>query len=263
MNAERRGSVAYTDKERLQSLQEFLPESQVRDFVHQMQTSFPRHFADYATSYVAYRREIQDSAVFRFDKEAIQEAYESFNAASDDLYKLALARVLQLDEGQLDTSELYFPEGMETIGLPEGEEAIVATLGALADTYQETYAALLRAALENGKPAVSLVGMNVRYDDELPAIFFDTQRCDIPAYTNVHYLARTLFAHRIGESFDWSVVYDEIDATGAGGRGQRNTEQEARTVKDAAYRLNNRIREVVNTDDTFCNFEAKSVRRNY
>jgi hypothetical protein len=260
MNAERRGSVAYTDKERLQSLQSFLPESQVRDFVHQMQTSFPRYFGDYATTYATYRREIQDSIVFAFDDTSIQEAYVSFNTASDDLYRLALAIVVMLDDGRLDTSEIYFIEGVDDVVVPESEEVTVEALSTLADAYEEAYETLLNTAVLIGKPSVSLAGKVIVFDDALPVITVDTQEARLPAFSHEHYLARVMFGHRAGETVDWSEVYDALNP---GGAGDRTPEKEAQSVRDAVKALNVRIQEMVGTTDKLITYQKKTVRRNF
>ncbi|HRH55419.1 MAG TPA: hypothetical protein PK609_00960 [Candidatus Paceibacterota bacterium] len=265
MNAERRGSVAYTDKERLQILQEFLPESQVRDFVHQMQTSFPRYFAGYAKSYAAYRREIQDSAVFSFDKDAVQEAYKNFNKASEDLYRHALAVVIRLDDGRLDTSELYFPDSFKEIPVSETLEESASHLGQLASAYQTTYEALLREAVSARK--VTLAGSVVRFDDKAANIIIGNTFVHLAPTKNQHDLARVAFSHGIGEIIQWSEVYEVYDPRGSDtreeGPGRRTPQQESQTVKDAIYALNKRIKKELNTDEDLITWQKKTLRRNF
>ena len=81
----------------------------------------------------------------------------------------------------------------------------------------------------------------------------------LPPFKNEHYLCRVIFKRAIHQPIDWSLIYKEMTEDDEEITEKKN----ARMVQDAVYRLNERIKKEVNTDDGFFSWRNKSVIRNF
>lgn len=106
---------------------------------------------------------------------------------------------------------------------------------------------------------ISLAEKIIIFDETKPAILINEKVCPLPPAKNEDYFAKAMFRRPVGEFVDWSIIHQEI--TGKSESIGDKTDQ--RMVRDTMDRLNNRIQELLNTDDELFSWENKSIKRNY
>lgn len=105
---------------------------------------------------------------------------------------------------------------------------------------------------------VSLEGKVISLDDNKAIILADEKRCSLPPYRNEHFFCRVAFEYPSREPVDWSIIYQKMTH-----KEPEETEQNLRTVRDTMYRVNKRIKEVINTEDELFKWRNKSITRQY
>lgn len=118
--------------------------------------------------------------------------------------------------------------------------------------------------LENKQPLkkVNLKSVSITYDDDKPSIQINKQPVPLPPYKNEHYLCRAIFQYPAKEFIDWSIIFEAMDKV-LNSTSKKDSQKDKRMVQDAMYAVNNRIKEVINTDDDLFTWKEKSIRRNY
>lgn len=106
---------------------------------------------------------------------------------------------------------------------------------------------------------VSLKDEGISFDDEEATIQVGKRKCALPPFKNEHYFCRAMFSYRPNEPVDWSAVYKQM----TGGHEDVAEAKYKRTVQDIMYALNNRIKEVINTDDMLFTWENRTIKRNF
>lgn len=104
---------------------------------------------------------------------------------------------------------------------------------------------------------VSLKSAKIIYNDDEALIKINGRGVALPPYKNEHYLCRVMFKHPVGEFVSWDIIYREM--TGV----EFPPPEKWRTVYDTMGALNNRIKDVIKTDDEFFTWAEKTVKRNY
>ena len=106
---------------------------------------------------------------------------------------------------------------------------------------------------------VFLKDQKVIFNDEESTIAVGKYKCPLPPFKNEHYFCRAMFNHLPNEPVDWSLVYKEM----TGGREDIPDPKNKRTVQDTMYAINNRFKEIINTDDTLFTWENRTIKRNF
>lgn len=106
---------------------------------------------------------------------------------------------------------------------------------------------------------IKLNSASVIFNDEKAMLAIGKQICSLPPFKNEHYFCRAMFSRPVKEPVDWSLIYQEM----TGGHEEMPDPKNKRTVQDTMYALNNRIKEVANTDDALFTWENKSIKRNF
>lgn len=114
---------------------------------------------------------------------------------------------------------------------------------------------------ENGgsadQPKTRLSEQRVRFDDDNSTIFIGSRRCPLPAYKYEHYFARVMWERPVGEPISWDTIVEDVERE----MGRQGMKEKA--LMDTMYRLNERIKEVANTDDELFSRKSQNIVRNY
>jgi len=106
---------------------------------------------------------------------------------------------------------------------------------------------------------ISLKNKKVEFDEVTSTIIVNGKKCPLPAAKNEEYLARAMFSREVGESIDWSIIYKEM----SGSEATIGSAKNKKTLVDTVNRLNNRIKEIIGTEDKLISCNNKNVKRNY
>ncbi len=106
-------------------------------------------------------------------------------------------------------------------------------------------------------PKVSLADQTVAFDNDNAVLFVGTMRCPLPMLKYEHYFARAMWQRPMGEPVSWDIVVEEVACE----IGREDLKEKA--VMDTMYRLNNRIKDVVHTDDDLFSRKDQHIIRNY
>ena len=109
---------------------------------------------------------------------------------------------------------------------------------------------------------ISLKSVSITYDDDKANIQIGRQPVKLPPYKNEHYFCRVLFQRPKEEFIDWSIIFEDMDKV-LNSVDKKDSERDKRMVQDTMYAVNNRIKEVANTDEDLFTWKEKSIRRNY
>lgn len=109
----------------------------------------------------------------------------------------------------------------------------------------------------DNKPT-SLAGQPSMLKDTEAQIAIGPIACQLPPFQNEHDFCRVMFKYKVGESVDWSVIFEQMsgNAEVIGDDGNK------RTVQDTMYAINNRVKKDLNTEDNLFTWKNKSVKRN-
>lgn len=112
---------------------------------------------------------------------------------------------------------------------------------------------------------ISLKSVQIDYDDDEPIIKIGKHNVGLPPYKNEHYFCQSVFEYKPKEPISWDIIYDKMTgySTVSGGKKPEPIRENWQKVNDTMKRLNNRIKEVVNTDDDLFSWSEKMVIRNY
>jgi len=112
---------------------------------------------------------------------------------------------------------------------------------------------------------ISLKSMQIDYDDERPVIKVGERNVALPPYKNEHYFCQAVFEYKSKEPISWDRIFDRMTgySTVSGGKEPEPIRGNWQKVYDTMKRLNNRIKEVINTDDNLFSWREKMVIRNY
>jgi hypothetical protein len=117
--------------------------------------------------------------------------------------------------------------------------------------------------VQQAKPTrKTLRGKIIEFDETRSAVVIDNKHYQLPPAQNEDNLTRVMFRHRVGEFVDWSMIYGEMT-----GVNSQETDIESpknmKMVRDTVNRLNNRLQELLNTEDELLTWKNKSICRNY
>jgi len=127
------------------------------------------------------------------------------------------------------------------------------------DYYSRRYLGQPMPNAVSGTSMISLADASVGFDNALASIFINKIKCSLPAFLNEHLFCRVMFAHRVGESVDWSVVHNEMTGKTDGVGG----ESDMRALRDTMYHVNTRIKEMAHTGDDLFSWKNKAIKRNF
>lgn len=133
--------------------------------------------------------------------------------------------------------------------IPDMEEIIIET--------SDIIARRIKGSDSDGQPKTRLSEQQIRFNDDNATIFVGSKRCPLPVCKYEHYFARTMWERPVGEPVSWDIVAEEMHEH-MGGRDLKG-----KTVMDTMYRLNDRIREIANTDDELFSRKSQNIVRNY
>lgn len=108
------------------------------------------------------------------------------------------------------------------------------------------------------KSKVKLKSVEIKFDDDKAIIKIGNQDCQLPPFKNEHSFCRAMFQFPIKEFADWSIIYEKYE-----GKESNDPKKNKRTIQDAMYAVNKRIKGVINTSDDLFTWEEKSIKRNY
>jgi hypothetical protein len=84
----------------------------------------------------------------------------------------------------------------------------------------------------------------------------------IPLYQNEFYLAKIMFEHKLEEPLEWTIVWEEITSKKFED-SEFDKEKDRRSVRDAMYALNSRIRQDIKTEDDLFSWKNNCLIRHF
>lgn len=129
----------------------------------------------------------------------------------------------------------------------------------ISKNFDELYKKLHNNFNQSFNKKTKLNDKKIEFDNEKAVITFDNQIIQLPPYKDEHCLCRVMFLQCKGkEPVDWSIIYEEMVKLEV-----IDKEKNKRMVQDTMYRLNRRIKKIINTDDDLFTWQGKTIRRNY
>jgi len=164
---------------------------------------------------------------------------------------------------------------VEVIGSPKGLSEYEETpyyLMQYKDSYEDFREASLSVKEKDGvslrdidstakkllKQKVRLISQKVEFDDDTTTINIEKHKIPLPAFKNEHYFCREMFQYKVEEPVDWSIVCQRMDAS-----KEIPDKGKMKPLQDTMYRVNNRVKEIIGTDDDLFSWENKSIKRNF
>ncbi len=182
---------------------------------------------------LAAQREMQ------MKKEVFQDILNSMNAFYGELHKILARYSLVKKEGNIKGLEGY----LISLKKEKGD--------------------LVKSNQENKK--IELKAQKIEFDDDKAIIIIGEKNVRLPPYKNEHYFCKIMFQYKPREPISWDIIYDEMTKISivSNGRQPEPTRENWQKVNDTMKRLNNRIKDILGTeDDLFC-WSEKTVIRNY
>ena len=121
------------------------------------------------------------------------------------------------------------------------------------------------AEKKNIIPKINLKSSEIKFDDDKSLIRIGEQNISLPPYKHEYYFCQVMFEYTAKEPVSWDIIYDRMNghATIGAGRKPEIIRENWQQVNDTMKRVNNRIKEVCNTDDALFSWTEKTVIRNY
>lgn len=121
-----------------------------------------------------------------------------------------------------------------------------------------------KVELPLGKQKVKLGSEEIKFNDEKAIIEIGNKKCPLPPYKNEHYFCRAVFEYPVNEPIDWSIIYEKMTGYYETYYGKPPEIRENwRLVYDTMRAVNERIKEIINTDDNLFTWQEKTLKRNY
>lgn len=156
-------------------------------------------------------------------------------------------RVFDKGDVQTEIAQSYFPD-----------EVVFCTV-TVQSNFKEIYERLLHDAYgkssEINLPTTTLDSSVIVFDDNEASINIGGKSCKLPAFKNEHFFCRAMFAYPAREPVDWSIIFKQMAGE------LRDEKKNLRTVQDTMYAVNNRVMEVIGTEDALFEWDNKSVKR--
>jgi len=105
---------------------------------------------------------------------------------------------------------------------------------------------------------ISLSSHKIIFDDNGAMIVTGELKCPLPPHKNEHFFCRAMFQFLPKEFIDWSTIYEKMENI-----EPIDEDKNKRSVLDTMYAVNNRVKEIFNTDDKLFTWKEKSITRNY
>lgn len=106
----------------------------------------------------------------------------------------------------------------------------------------------------NTKKKIKLSSQEVGFNDDEPSIVIGKIRCPLPPFKNEHLFCSAIFEYKAKEAVDWSVIYKKM-------KEDEPEKDQWRVVYDTLNAVNQRIREIANTEDNLFLWQEKTVKR--
>lgn len=117
-------------------------------------------------------------------------------------------------------------------------------------------------SLENIKTSLAL--QRIIFNDNRAMITAGDMKCQLPPYKNEHFLCRAMFQFPPKEFIDWSIIYEKMENIKLTDEAKSDSKnKDKRAIQDAVYAINDRIKDVFNTNDKLFTWKEKSIARNY
>jgi len=112
---------------------------------------------------------------------------------------------------------------------------------------------------------IKLKSQTIEFNDDEAIIKIGKQNVALPAYKNEHYFCQAVFEYKPKEPISWDIIFDKMTghSTISGGKKPEPIRKNWQKVNDTMKRVNNRIKEVINTDDDLFSWSEKNVIRSY
>jgi len=112
---------------------------------------------------------------------------------------------------------------------------------------------------------IKLSAQTIEFNDDEAIIKIGKQNVALPPYKNEHYFCQAMFEHKTKEPISWDIIYDRMigHSTISGGTKPEPIRENWQKVNDTMKRVNNRVKQLMNTDDDLFSWSEKTVIRNY
>lgn len=121
---------------------------------------------------------------------------------------------------------------------------------------------LLKHEKDTPKQKIKLSDYEITFDNETAQLKVGNfLTANFPPHKNEHYLLRKVFSFRKNEAVDWQDIYEEISGTESKTIDKDEVERQKKSIKDTVRAVNNRVKEVCNTDSDLLSWGIKNVTR--
>lgn len=125
----------------------------------------------------------------------------------------------------------------------------------------QKYEHLIKKYENQNKPflkKINLKSKKVVFDNDKSMLSIDNIKIELPPFKNEYDFCKEMFNSPINEPIDWSIIYEKIT-----GDLINEKSTKIRTVRDTMYRINNRIKKEINTNDNLFEWKQKTITRKF
>src|SRR3989338_848428 len=105
----------------------------------------------------------------------------------------------------------------------------------------------------------SLKDKEIKFDDDKSLINIADEEVSLPPYKNQHFFCRAVFKYPKKEFVDWEIIYEEI--TGDKIRDENIDKRKQDVVYNAMKLVNDRVKEIIGTEDNLFKWKDKAMAR--
>jgi len=131
-------------------------------------------------------------------------------------------------------------------------------------TFRKALEKILQSENSKKGKLIELKSQIIEFDDDKAIIKIGKLNVALPPYKNEHYFCRSAFEYPAKEPIDWSIIYEKMTGYYEAYYGKSlEIRENWRLVYDTMRAVNERIKEVINTNDNLFTWQEKTLKRNY
>jgi len=110
-----------------------------------------------------------------------------------------------------------------------------------------------------------LNSVKIKFNDDEAILEIGDKKCALPAYKNEHYFCQVMFEHKPKEPISWDIIYDRMTGNNITGLGEKPKpiRKNWQQVNDTMKRVNNRIKQMIGTNDKLFSWSERTIIRRY
>ncbi len=254
----------FDDKTRISKFLELLPELFVADFTQRVWGAvYFKEDGDILSRYEKYAGILS----LKFHDKELAELQVIFNNEFGELYDFLNYKFFVIRSGvfamcpdQKYSKKRFFgdidskPEDLKTW------EELEEDLHTLINAFEAAYSNLLKKVLGHEiKEKLHLKDVKIDFNDSTHTLTVNDRMCILTPQGNEHDFCRVMFGYEPHVSIDWSEIHHYM----VGSKSSIGSQKNRKSVQDTMYRLNERIKTEIITDDNLFSWDNNSIKRNF